>query len=335
MDRHAPATSRRRRQGDRPRALRRRHLAARHAGGQGPAQPAAARAHRLDRHLQGRGAAGGQGRRHPRRLCGPALGVRPGRRDAGQLPRHGAQRHGAREGAVRGPPGRGGGGDQRQDRQGGAEADRGRVRAAAARDRGGRGDGGRRAAPARGHVHRRRRARPRQALERRQAGRVRARRHRGRLRAGRHHHRAHVRHQARAPGLHRAARLYRQLLRGRPGGAVVQHAGPFHRARPLRQDARHGRLEAARHRVRDRRRLRRQDRGLSRAAGARALAQGASPGQDGDEPRGGVPGDRPDVRRQRLGQGRRDQKRADHRRRGGAQVPGRARSRAAPCSRAR
>ena len=46
------------------------------------------------------------------------------------------------------------------------------------------------------------------------------------------------------------------------------HAGPFHRARPLCQDARHGRLEAARHRVRDRRRLRRQDRGLSRAARA-------------------------------------------------------------------
>ena len=36
----------------------------------------------------------------------------------------------------------------------------------------------------------------------------------------------------------------------------------------------------------DRRRLRRQDGRLSRAAGARALAQGASPGQDGDEPRG-------------------------------------------------
>ena len=41
----------------------------------------------------------------------------PGGRDAGQLPRHGAQRHGAREGALRGPRGRRGGGDQRQGRQ--------------------------------------------------------------------------------------------------------------------------------------------------------------------------------------------------------------------------
>ncbi len=45
---------------------------------------------------------------------------------------------------------------------------------------------------------------------------------------------------------------------------------------PLRQAARHGHLEAARHRVRDRRRLRRQDGGLSRAAGAGAVEEGAS-----------------------------------------------------------
>ena len=164
---------------------------------------------------------------------------------------------------------------------------------------------------------------PDEALERVQAGRVRARRHGGRLRAGGHRGRAHVRHQARASGLHRAARLHRELLRGRPGGAVVLDAGPFHRARPLRQDARHGHRQAARLRVRDRRRLRRQDGGLSRAARARAVAQGAPPGQDGDDPRGGVPGDRPDLGRQRLGQGRGHQGRPHHRRRGGAQVPGR------------
>ena len=45
VDRHAPAAPRRRRQGDRPRALRRRHLPARHAGRQGAAQPAPPRAH--------------------------------------------------------------------------------------------------------------------------------------------------------------------------------------------------------------------------------------------------------------------------------------------------
>ena len=99
-------------------------------------------------------------------------------------------------------------------------------------------------------------------------------------------------------------------------------AGPFHRARPLRQDARHGHRQAARRRVRDRGRLRRQDGRLSRAARARALAQVASPGQDGDDARGGVPRHRPDLRGQRLGQGRGHQRRPDHRRRGGTQVSG-------------
>ena len=135
----------------------------------------------------------------------------------------------------------------------------------------------RRAAPARRHVHRGRRAGARQALERRQAGRVRARRHRGRLRAGRRRRRAHVRHQAGAPGLHRAARLRRQRLRGRPGGALVLARRAIsscarHCAKLLGMDV----SQAARHRVRDRRRLRRQDRGLPRAAGARAVAQGAA-----------------------------------------------------------
>ena len=81
--------------------------------------------------------------------------------------------------------------------------------------------------------------------------------------------------------------------------------------------------QAAGHRVRDRRRLRRQDRGLPRAAGAGALAQVAPAGQDGDEPRGDLQGERPDLGRACLGQDRRHQGRPDHRRRGGAQVPGR------------
>ena len=57
--------------------------------------------------------------------------------------------------------------------------------------------------------------------------------------------------------------------------------------------ARHGRLEAAGHRVGDRRRLRRQDHGLHRAGRAGALAQGQPAGQGGDEPRRGVQGHRP------------------------------------------
>ena len=59
---------------------------------------------------------------------------------------------------------------ERQDRQAGAQADRGRVRGAAARDRRRRGDEGRRADPARGPVHRGRRAGADQALERRPSG---------------------------------------------------------------------------------------------------------------------------------------------------------------------
>ena len=92
--------------------------------------------------------------------------------------------------------------------------------------------------------------RPKPALERRQAGRVRARRHCGRLRPGGDHHRAHLRHQARAPGLHRAARLHRQLLRGRPGGAVVRTQGHFivrgHCAKMLGMDVSKLRVTASR-----------------------------------------------------------------------------------------
>ena len=50
---------------------------------------------------------------------------------------------------------------------------------------------------------------------------------------------------------------------------------------------------------RDRRRLRRQDAGLPRAAGARAVEEVRPAGQDADEPRGGVPRHRPDLRRRR------------------------------------
>ncbi len=113
----------------------------------------------VDRHQRRREASRRQGRRHRQGLQGPALRVHPGGRDDDQLPRRRAQRDGAREGALRGPPGRGRGGDQRGDRQGGAQAHQGRLRGAAARHRRGRGHEARRAAAARGHVHGRRRPR--------------------------------------------------------------------------------------------------------------------------------------------------------------------------------
>ncbi len=323
VDRHAPAAPRRRRQGDRARPLRRRHLAARHAGRQGAAQPAAPRPPQVDRHRQGRGAAGGQGGDHPRRLPGSALGVRAGRRDAGQLPRHGAQRPGAREGAVRRPRGRGGGGDQREDRQGSAQADRGRVRAAAARDRRGRGDGRRRAAAARGHVHRRRRAGARRS-PRTSSKRV-------EFALG-----------DTAAGFAQADIIVERTFDTKPvhQGYIEPHAciasfsedgqaelwcstqGHFivrgHCAKMLGMDI--GKLRVS----------------ASEIGGgfggktvvyleplALALSRKAHhPVKMVMTPRGGVPRHRPDLRRQRLGQGRGHQGRPDHRRRGGAQVPG-------------
>ena len=85
-----------------------------------------------------------------------------------------------------------------------------------------------------------------------------------------------VHHQAGAPGLHRAARLRRQRVGGRPGRRVGDDAGPLDRARPLRPAARLGRRQGARHLLGDRRRLRRQDRGLPRADGAGALQEVAA-----------------------------------------------------------
>ena len=54
MGRHAARPARRRRQGDRPRQVRRRPRHGRPAGRQGAAQPACARAHQVDRHQRGR-----------------------------------------------------------------------------------------------------------------------------------------------------------------------------------------------------------------------------------------------------------------------------------------
>ena len=188
-----------------------------------------------------------------------------------------AQRDGAREGAVRGPRGRGRGRHQRRR----SPSRRSKlikvdyevlphvIDVVEAMQPG---------APLlhEDMYHRRRRARAQDALQHRQARRVRARRRRGRLQAGRPRRRARVHHQAGAPGLHRAARLHRQRVGGRPGRRVGVDAGPLDRARPLRAAARLGRRQGARHRRRDRRRLRRQDRGLSRADGAGAVQEGAA-----------------------------------------------------------
>ena len=204
------------------------------------------------------------------RLPRPAQPDRADRRDAGRTCATHAQRHGAREGALRGPSGGRGRRDVRGDRQAGAGADQGRVRGAAARHRRRRGDEARRADPARPHAAPRAPRPPAdQAVEHRQAHRVQQGRRRGRASprptsiVERDLH-----HAGRAPGLHRAARHAAPRGRGRPGRGLVRPRQGHFQVRGF--CAKLLGIETSQIRVhadRDRRRLRRQDRVLSRAAG--------------------------------------------------------------------
>ena len=103
------------------------------------------------------------------------------------------------------------------------------------------GHAARRAAAARGHDHRAAWSpRPRQPSNVAKRVEFGPRRHRRPASPGRRDRGAHLHDRAGAPGLHRAARLRRQRVRGRPGRPVVHDPGPLHRARPLRAAARHG-----------------------------------------------------------------------------------------------
>ena len=304
------------------RAVRRRPRDAGHAGRPHPALAARPRAHPLDRHLEGGGAARRQGGDDLRGLPRAEVRVcRPGARRA-ELLAHDAQHHGAREGALRGPCGRRRGGRQQGHRRRGAVADRGRLRGAAARHRRRRGDEAGRAAAVRGHDHPRRRAAD-DALEHLEAQRVQARRPRGRLRGGRRGRRDVVQDRAGASGLYRAAGLRRALRRRRPGRALELEPGAFRRAQLHRAAARHEGRRPARLSGRDRRRLRRQDRGLCRAGRRRAGAQVRPSGEGRDEPRGRVQGHRPDLGLVDDGEDRRQARRHDHRRRRALQAAGR------------
>ena len=143
--------SRRRPQGHGSREVRRRLPPARDALRKGAAQSPRARPHPGHRHLARRGAArreGGDDRRGPARPSVPVRRARAARRQL--LARH-AQHHGAGEGALRGPRGGRGGGDQQRHREPGARPHRRGLRGAAPRHRRGRGDGGGRPAVVRGH----------------------------------------------------------------------------------------------------------------------------------------------------------------------------------------
>ena len=221
------------------------------------------------------------------------------------------QRHGAREGALRGSPRRGGGGDIEQDRCRRPQADRGRLRGAALGHRRRRGPAARCAHPARAHAQRRRQAGPGNHLQHRRHARAQARRLRCRLRRCRRHRRAPLQDQARASGLHRAARL-RRRRQGRTGHDLEQQPGPLHGARHDGPAYRREAERRARDPRRDRRRLRRQDHRLPRAAGADPRAQVRPSGQDGDEPAGGVPRHGADLGIVDDGQGGCHQGRQDH-----------------------
>ncbi len=127
-------------------------------------------------------------------------------------------------------------------------------------------------------------------------------RHRGGLQGRRGDRRRPLYHRAGAPGLHRAACLPVQLWRRWPEHDLQLLAGPVHDARLRREAARHRHCQHPRHAGGDRRRVRRQDAGLSGAAGARAVEEVRPPGEDADDAGRRVPRLRPDLRRRDGGQ---------------------------------
>ena len=110
-----------------------------------------------------------------------------------------------------------------------------------------------------------------------------------------------------APGLYRAARLRRLGGRRRAVHDLELDARASSWCAPIAPSCSASNRQDPRDPGRDRRRLRRQDAGLSRAGGAGAVAEDRAAGQDGDEPRGGVPRHRPDLGRRHRGQARRQE----------------------------
>ena len=177
---------------------------------------------------KGRGACRRQGGGDGGRPVGDPLGRGLRRRGADELPRPLRQHAGAPQGALRRPRRGRRGRDLGSDRPGGLGPDRGGLRDPAPRHRCRRRHEGRGADPARRPLHRRGRADADDGIERRQEGRVQARRPGGGLRQGRGRGRGPLHHQARAPGLYRAARLRRLDGRGRPDPDLVVEPGPVH-----------------------------------------------------------------------------------------------------------
>ena len=219
------------------------------------------------------------------------------------------QRHGAREGAVPRPSHRRRRRHHRGHRRGSLHADRSRLRGAALghRDRG--RDQAGRADPARLREFEGKPSNISGKMEHTK----------GDVEAGFAEadvvDRAQLHHPPGASGLYRAAGLPRQRRRRRQDDDLELEPGPVHGAR---HDVDADRPSAERHPRNpggNRRRLRRQDHHLSRAGRHVAGEEIRPAGEDGDDPRGGDAGDRPDLGLDEHGKDRRQEGRAHRRRR--------------------
>ena len=299
--RHASDPSRRRRQGDRPRQVRRRLRVSRECC---TARCCAARTPtriiksiKIDKALKLPGVKA--------IVTGADLPEAAGQDRAGAASCRSTRMHlslqhpRARQGAVRRPRDRRRRRDQPAYRRGGAAPDRGRLRSAAAGDDG-RGRDERRTRRSccrtlrnkedgpdkqtnvaahiqfkRGDVEGRLQRRPTTSIER------------------------ELQHRDGPSGIYRAAQRRRHLQLRRPRDDLLLDPGHLRRALAQRRGARDARGQYQGRAGRDRRRLRRQDHHLPRAAVGAALEEDRPSGQADDDPRRGAARERPDFRLER------------------------------------
>ena len=215
-------------------------------------------------------------------------------------------------------------GDQRTDRQEGAEADRGRLRGSSVRYRRSGSHAAGRSDPARLSAHQGRHRRGcGQADQYRRAQRAEAGQHREGLCRGGRGDRAVIRFQADAPGLYRVAVLHCQYIRRRSGRPVVLYAGALGLSRPFDGDHGYRLIQDQDPAIGTGRRLRRQDDLLYRAAGGGAVAQGQGGRKDDDDARRSAEGHRTGIGHPCEDQDRRQEGRHDRCRAVGIELPDR------------
>ena len=301
--RHPPHPARRRRQGHRPGPVRRRRAAARHAARQGHAQPARPRPHHRASTPRRRWRCPASRRSSPqptsraRATASPSWARAPInlRAPERELPRR------ASKVLYRGHAVAAVAATDAAHRRGRPRADRGRVRGAAAGARRARGDARRTRRSCTTTCARRDAARPSTTRDKptqhRRATSSSRRRRRSGLRRGRRRHRARVHDRDVHQGYIEPHNAHRDLERRRPRSP----SGPAPRAlrRPRRRSPSCCSIPVSQDQGRadgDRRRLRRQDPRLPRAARGAALEEDRQAREDDDDPRRGLRGHRPDLR---------------------------------------